>query len=233
MNKNMSANENLGAASSESAVVIFDLCPLFRGALADLVSAMSAMRVVLQTSSAEEAADYIAKHHPDFVILDLDAGSKALDMLHSLKESGSSRDCRCVMTISDGHQSELMAAIRMQAEGFLSKRHEPGEFRRMLAKVQSGEVVISDVLTNALAVTLRSVPFSANGQDVEALSPREIEVLRCIASGMSNHQISEKLAISDGTVKVHVKHVLKKLKFSTRVEAALWASQNGHGGPVR
>lgn len=52
--------------------------------------------------------------------------------------------------------------------------------------------------------------------------------MKCIASGMSNRLISERLAISDGTVKVHVKHLLKKLKFTTRVEAALWASEHGH-----
>ena len=57
-------------------------------------------------------------------------------------------------------------------------------------------------------------------------------MLHCIANGMSNRLISERLQISDGTVKVHVKHLLKKLGFSTRVEAALWASENGHRAPV-
>lgn len=93
-------------------------------------------------------------------------------------------------------------------------------------------MVISDSLTAALAVSLRNVPVADDSRDISRLSPREVDVLYCIANGMSNRQISEHLKISDGTVKVHVKHVLKKLGFATRVEAALWASESGHKGSI-
>ena len=126
----------------------------------------------------------------------------------------------------------LMAAIRMQADGFLSKRLTAKQFAEQLPRIAAGDMVISDALTNALAETLRNVSYVDEGRDISVLSPREVEVLHCIANGMSNRLISEHLAISDGTVKVHVKHLLKKLGFSTRVEAALWASENGHRVPI-
>ena len=122
----------------------------------------------------------------------------------------------------------MMAAIRMQADGFVTKRLETKDLVGEILRIAAGEMVISDSLTSALAVTLRNVPYLDSTRDISDLSPRELEVLKCIANGMSNKLISEKLAISDGTVKVHVKHLLKKLHFTTRVEAALWASEHGH-----
>lgn len=207
-----------------SRVVVFDQSPLFRHALADLLRFSPGFELTGETSKVEEVMLLADAGDANFFILDLDAGTPVLDLLEKLK---SGRECRCVMTITVGREAELMAAIRTQADGFLSKRHTADEFVRLLGKVARGEMVISDILTNALAMTLRSAPFPDDSRSAETLSPREVEVLQCIATGLSNKQISEQLGISDGTVKVHVKHVLKKLRFATRVEAALWASQNG------
>ena len=125
-----------------------------------------------------------------------------------------------------------MAAIRLQADGFITKRLSVQQLAAQVHLAASGEMVISDSLTAALAVSLRNVPVADDSRDISRLSPREVDVLYCIANGMSNRQISEYLKISDGTVKVHVKHVLKKLGFATRVEAALWASESGHKGAI-
>ena len=134
--------------------------------------------------------------------------------------------------ITDGTQPSLMAAIRLQADGFITKRLSVQQLAAQVHLAAGGEMVISDSLTAALAVSLRNVPVADDSRDISRLSPREVDVLYCIANGMSNRQISEHLKISDGTVKVHVKHVLKKLGFATRVEAALWASESGHKGSI-
>ncbi len=207
-----------------SRVVVFDLSPLFRHALAELIRVTPGFELAGETSRIDEVSTIADAADANFFILDLDAGAPALELLEKLKGG---RECRCVMTITVGREAELMAAIRTQADGFLTKRHTAEEFARQFSKVARGEMVISDILTNALAMTLRSAPFPDDSRSAESLSPREVEVLRCIAMGLSNKQISEQLGISDGTVKVHVKHVLKKLRFATRVEAALWASQKG------
>lgn len=207
-------------------VLIYDRCPLFAQALADLINRLSGFTVECVTTDGNRVVSLIEEKHVNFVILDLDAGNSCVQLLEQIKAAW--LPVRCVMTITDGTQPQLMAAIRMQADGFLTKLSTAEQFEKQLPLIARGEMVISDALTNALAVTLRNVPYPDETRDIGKLSPREVEVLHCIAVGMSNRQISEKLTISDGTVKVHVKHVLKKLGFSTRVEAALWASENGH-----
>lgn len=214
------------ALETGSQALIYDLCPLFREALADVVRTMPAFRGCVTVSTAQEELPVLDAKGVDFALIDLDAGAGGLELLQRIKATRP--ECRCVMMIADGSQPELMAAIRLQADGFLTKRLTAQEFVRELQAILSGEMVISDTLTSALALSLRNVPYMDENRDISTLSPRELEVLKCIASGMSNRLISERLAISEGTVKVHVKHLLKKLKFTTRVEAALWASEHGH-----
>ncbi len=206
--------------------LIYDRCPLFAQALADLVNSLDGFVVSCVTSTESEVMTKIQEHDVNFAMLDLDAGSGTIRLLEQIKNAW--LPVRCIMTITDGTQPQLMAAIRMQADGFLTKLSTAEQFARQIPLIPRGEMVISDALTNALAVTLRNVSYPDESRDIAKLSPREVEVLQCIAMGMSNRQISDQLKISDGTVKVHVKHVLKKLDFSTRVEAALWASENGY-----
>lgn len=209
-------------------VLVYDRCPLFAQALADLLASIDGFAVAGITHDGNEVAALIKEKRAGLVVLDLDAGNSCVQLLEQIKDAW--LPVRCVMTITDGTQPALMAAIRMQADGFLTKLLTREQFAAQFTQIARGEMVISDALTNALAMTLRNVPYPDETRDIAKLSPRELEVLHCIANGMSNRQISERLSISDGTVKVHVKHVLKKLGFSTRVEAALWASENGHRG---
>ncbi|MCF0252708.1 MAG: response regulator [Duodenibacillus sp.] len=211
-----------GSAQVRPAVV-FDACPVFRDGLASLIASRKAhFSSCERTSDARQAFALAAARPGCLVAVDLDAGAAGLELLQRLKQSAP--PCCCVALITDGSHSELMAAIRMQADGFLSKREEPEQIIGQIEQISRGEMIISESLTNALASSLRSIPDPGDMRDISALSAREAEVLRCIARGMSNRAIAEQLSISDGTVKVHVKHVLKKLSFSSRVEAALWAS---------
>ena len=218
--------EQDGAAVEKTLpVVIYDLCPLFREALASLLVGVPGFSIAEVTGDARQVLPAITSAEAGLAVLDLDAGSQALDLLQKIKDYH--KGCRCVMMLTDGANPELMAAIRMEADGFISKRLAPNDIAQQFSLVCSGEIVISDAFANALAVTLRAVPYPDDDRDIGLLSPRELEVLKCIAKGMSNRLIGEKLSITDGTVKVHVKHLLKKLSFSSRVEAALWASENG------
>ncbi len=216
--------DQTGAAQS-SRIVVFDLCPLFREALAELLRRELEVEC-FEVTDARNVIHAVTEYQATCVLVDLDAGTAALEILERIKNFHP--QCRCAMLTTDGSQPELMAAIRMQADGFVTKRLEPEDLAHEIGRITSGEMVISDTLTSALAVTLRNVPYLDGTRDISELSPRELEVLKCVANGMSNKLISEKLAISDGTVKVHVKHLLKKLHFTTRVEAALWASEHGH-----
>lgn len=204
-------------------VLIFDLCPLFRNALASLIDSIAGFKVVAQADCCKEAMQILLQERVDLIVADLDAGNDALILLSHVKTQYTSR--RCVMTLTDGHSAELLDAIRMQADGLLSKRLTAEEFVRQFALIRAGQMVISDALTNTLAVSLRNGSLDENVRDIQCLSGREREVLHCLAAGKTNQTIGEELGITIGTVKVHVKHILKKLNFSSRVEAALWASK--------
>ncbi|MFC1363362.1 MAG: winged helix-turn-helix transcriptional regulator [gamma proteobacterium symbiont of Ctena orbiculata] len=91
----------------------------------------------------------------------------------------------------------------------------------------SGALVISDHMAQLLAKALRDDGKLAQKDPVSTLTTREREILQCIARGQSNKQIANVLQISEGTVKVHVKHLLKKLNLHSRTEAAVWALNEG------
>lgn len=217
--------------SEQSArILIFDQSPLFAKALSELIGEHNPDAERLLAVNAQQAREIVKQSRPQLVVIDLDSGDTGVALLRDIKEMQEAP--RCVVLITDGAQPSLLAAIRLQADGFISKRLNVEQFANQINLAAAGEMVISDSLTAALAVSLRTVPVADETKDIARLSPREVDVLYCIANGMSNRQISEQLKISDGTVKVHVKHVLKKLGFATRVEAALWASESGHKGPI-
>ena len=213
-------------AFGQKTVLIVDEVPIFRQTLAKLIKEKGIASVVLETGSAQQAKAEIAVRSIQMIILDLSLPDhQALRLLEYTKQQQPA--CRGVMLLKDRHSDELMAAIRLEADGFLTKKHEADEMLELLEKAMAGQMVISDSLTNVLAVNLRSGEEKEDDKNTDCLTSREQEVLGYIASGMSNKAIASRLSITDGTVKVHVKHMLKKLGFRSRVEAAVWASERG------
>ncbi len=98
---------------------------------------------------------------------------------------------------------------------------------RQLRQAALGRMVISESLTALLAEALRNQRSAPTTPDIQSLTQREREILQQLAAGLSNKLIARKLDITEGTVKVHVKHLLKKLNLRSRVEAAVWAVQEG------
>lgn len=132
-----------------------------------------------------------------------------------------------VFSVSD-HEDDVVNALKHGADGYLLKDMEPEALLKALHQAAAGQMVLSEKLTNVLVASLReSRPTEA--RDVEQLTRRERDILKLITLGMTNKAIARKLSITESTVKVHVKHLLKKMKLKSRVEAAVWALQNGHG----
>jgi two-component system nitrate/nitrite response regulator NarL len=126
-----------------------------------------------------------------------------------------------MLTVSDSEE-DVVAALRAGADGYLLKDMEPEDILECLRQAMNGRLVISDNLTELLAHALRQETKPRTPNEAE-LTPREEEILSLIAKGYSNKLIARELDVSVGTTKVHVKHILKKLKLRTRVEAAVWA----------
>ena len=102
----------------------------------------------------------------------------------------------------------------------------------MLTQIEralEGKIVMSEAVTQALAMAIRN-PHANPADQLNSLTGRELEILTLIAKGLSNKLIARELDISDGTVKVHVKHLLKKLGLRSRVEAAVWMINRGSSG---
>jgi two-component system, NarL family, nitrate/nitrite response regulator NarL len=217
------------AASMRQTVLVVDDHPMFRKGVRQLLTMAQGIDVVGEAGNRAEALELVHRYEPDLILLDLNLkGDSGLDILAALKEEDPSR--RVVMlTVSDAPE-DLIGAIRAGADGYLLKDMEPEDLLARVREALAGTTVIGEALAARLASALRQeAKDSARDarRELRDLTEREQAVLRCLAEGRSNKLIARTLSITEGTVKVHVKHLLKKLGFRSRVEAAVWATENG------
>lgn len=210
--------------AARSTVVIIDDHPLFRKGVRQLLDLEPELDVVAEASSGEEGVREVARHQPDLVLLDLNmkgmGGLKTLEAIKALDP-----ETRVVvLTVSDT-ADDLIGMIRAGADGYLLKDMEPEELLGCIKAAVFGKTVISEGLAGRLAHALRA-EAAAKHRSVHELTDREREILRGLAEGKSNKLIARNLDITEGTVKVHVKNLLRKLSFRSRVEAAVWAVEN-------
>lgn len=210
--------------SERSSVVIIDDHPLFRKGVRQLLELEPALDVVAEASSGEEGARVVARLEPDLVLLDLNM--KGMGGLKTLEEiKAHNPETRVViLTVSDTSE-DLIGTIRAGADGYLLKDMEPEELLAHIKQAVFGSTVIATGLAGRLAKALRE-EVSAKNRNVKELTEREMQILRSLADGKSNKVIARDLDITEGTVKVHVKHLLRKLNFRSRVEAAVWVVEN-------
>ncbi|MCC5882755.1 MAG: two-component system response regulator NarL [Halomonas sp.] len=218
----------MGQSVSETpaSILIIDDHPLLRRGVAQLLELEDDLQLIGDTGEPQQGVRLAAELDPDLILLDLNMpGMDGIQTLKALRESGYAG--RIVMfTVSD-HEDDLLAALRGGADGYLLKDMEPEEMVRQLRQAALGRMVVSESLTAMLAEALRNQRSAPATPDIHSLTQREREILRELAGGLSNKLIARKLDISEGTVKVHVKHLLKKLNLRSRVEAAVWAVQEG------
>ncbi|WP_107219654.1 two-component system response regulator NarL [Thauera aromatica] len=208
-------------------VLIVDDHPLFRKGLAQLLRTIDGFRLVGEAASGEEGLAMARALQPDLVLLDLNMRDMSgLDVLRSLR--GTRIGARVVMVTVSDQGEDVVAALRGGADAYLLKDMEPEEMLGALAEVAAGRVVIPPQLNHLLAAALRS---EARPQSVAAagLTEQEVRILERIAAGLSNKHIGREFDIAEGTVKVHVKHILRKLDLRSRVEAAVWAVEHMRG----
>ncbi len=203
-----------------STVITIDDHPLFRKGVADLIALDDSLSLVGEAASGEEGLMLASKLNPDLILLDLNMkGMDGIETLRAIKNTDISSRV-IILTVSD-NEEHVVAALRAGADGYLLKDMEPEEILERLQIAAKGRLVISDKLTELLAHALRE-EASPRDPDKAGLTEREEQILNLIASGLSNKLIARKLDITEGTVKVHVKHLLKKLNLHSRLEAAVW-----------
>ena len=212
------------ANDTPASLLIIDDHPLLRRGVAQLLELEDDLELVGETGNPEEGIALALNLEPDLVLLDLNMpGVNGLEALRRLREANYSG--RVVMfTVSD-HEDDVISALRIGADGYLLKDMQPEDMVRQLRQAALGRMVISESLTALLAEALRNQRSAPTTPDIHSLTKREREILQQLAGGLSNKLIARKLDITEGTVKVHVKHLLKKLNLRSRVEAAVWAVQ--------
>jgi len=206
--------------STPATILLVDDHPLLRKGLRQLIEFEDELDVIGEASDGQTALELAIQHEPDVIVLDLNMqGMDGLETLRAMRNADVSS--RIIMlTVSDSDE-DVVCAITYGADGYLLKDMDPEKILEKLKEAALGKMGISEKLTHVLAGAIRG-GSDKKSNVLAKLTSREHEILKLIAKGMSNKLIARELDISDGTVKVHVKHVLKKLELNSRVEAAVW-----------
>jgi two-component system, NarL family, nitrate/nitrite response regulator NarL len=203
---------------SVNTILLVDDHPLLRKGVSQLLELEDDLSVIGEASNGAEALKLARELDPDLILLDLSMrGMDGLETLAALRDVGVSSHI-VVFTVSDD-RADVISALKSGADGYLLKDVEPEILVQSIQQACSGKLVLSEQLTEILASSFRE---EKNQQDLSQLTRRELQILKYIAEGLSNKLIARKLDIAESTVKVHVKHLLKKLGFRSRVEAAVW-----------
>ena len=211
--------------TTPTTLIAIDDHPLFRKGVADLISMEPALALIGEAESGEAGLELAKRLNPDLILLDLNM--KGMDGIATLKaiKAQEQLDSRVIMLTVSDNEENVVAALRAGADGYLLKDMEPEEILDRLRTAARGRMVMSESLTELLAHALREESQPKDPEQA-GLTDREGEILGLIANGMSNKLIARELGITEGTVKVHVKHLLKKLNLRSRLEAAVWAVSN-------
>ena len=204
-------------------ILIIDDHPLFRKGVIQLIQADPEFRFVGEAASGKEGIALAHRLQPDMILLDLNMKDmNGVEVLKTLKDDG--LDSRIIMLTVSDHAEDLMAALQAGADGYLLKDMEPENLMQQLGEAARGKITISERLTQLLVASLREKDRPTSLAEA-GLTEQESRILDHLIDGKSNKLIARDMNIAEGTVKVHVKHLLKKLNLRSRVEAAVWADR--------
>lgn len=206
---------------------------LVRSAVRQAISVPD-VEMVGEAASAEEAFDLALQVRPDVLLLDIDLpGVNGIRMLEELVPR--LPDTRIVMLTVSDDERDLIDAIARGAAGYLTKDLSPEALLRALRGTQRGELAMprryaARVVRHFVEAARRARPASVEGTD--GLSPRESDVLRMLAEGLTDREIANALVISPRTVESHVSSILHKLRVRNRAEAAQRYRDSGQAAPA-
>lgn len=204
--------------SQNPTLLLVDDHPLMRKGIKTWITAAGPFNVVAEAASGPQALRLATEYNPDLVLLDLNLGEEqGADVLLSLRQQGFKGKV-VILTVSD-NQEDARRLLNLGADGYLLKDIEPESLIPALYRALAGERPVSDKLQ-------LPAPSPAD-ERLRGLTYRERQILALLAEGFSNKQIAENLNIAEGTVKVHMKALMRKLEVPSRLEAALLYLNSG------
>ncbi len=212
---------------SQISVLLADDHDLFCEGLAALLRLRPEFDVVGRASNGAQAIAMARALLPDVILMDVSmSGIDGLEATRRIKME--LPDTHILMLTVSEDEAHLFAAIKNGAQGYVLKNTTSAELCRYIQGVVAGEAAISGLMAAKMLAELARparLPGALPAED--GLSEREQEVLRCLAAGMSNREIAERLVITESTVKKHLRNILAKLHVQNRVQAALLARERG------
>ena len=213
-------------------VLLVDDHSLFRSGIRALLQRHPEFTVAGEAADGVEGIKRARQLQPDVVLLDLNMpGMSGVETLQLMRQ-----DCPetaiLMLTVSEDAQ-DLLVALKAGACGYLIKNIETDFLIRAIRRAAAGETVVAEAMTAKLVAQLnggaQATPLPVP-PEMDKLTPREKEILACLARGESNKLIARTLDLAESTVKIHVQNVLKKLKLSSRVQAAVFAVEHRVSG---
>jgi two-component system NarL family response regulator len=213
-------------------VVIADDHMLFRQGLKRLLASEESIQVVGEAANGEEAAQAAASMRPDILILDLKMPSG--NAVETLREIAKKSPATKVMILTAFSEEEnLLGTAQARARGYVLKGVSTPTLIAAIRKVNAGEIWVDKELPGGADFEriTKNESLSAGrpaNETVEALTKRELEILRLVAEGLSNEEIGKKIFISRKTVKTHLRNIFDKLQVHNRFKAALCIMPRDH-----
>lgn len=209
-------------------VLLVDDNNLFREGLESLLTARG-VKVLAAVGDGLQGLSLTQQLKPDILLLDTHSATlDGLSILHTV--AASEPHTKVVFLSNSTDKQDLQAALDAGARGYLLKETTADQLLHSLTKVESGEVVVAprmeEALTKAESPPAPS-PAKQNPKPLGRLTPREVEVLTLLVEGQSSGVIARRLNVSDGTVRLHLKAILRALNVHSQVEAAALAVEHG------
>jgi DNA-binding NarL/FixJ family response regulator len=205
-------------------VVIADDHPLILNALEGLFKSQGDFAMTARCATGEEALQAVRRHRPDVLILDLRMrGMDGLAVIRAMNEA--ELETRVVLLTAELDESEALEAIRLGVKGVVLKEMAPRLLLQCVRTVSAGGQWLERTSTAHALKTMLDRENASQTVLKAGLTPRELEIVRAVATGLRNREIAERLNISEGTIKVHLHNIYEKLNVDSRVALTLYAHE--------
>jgi DNA-binding NarL/FixJ family response regulator len=214
-------------------VLIADDDDLMRAGLVELLSGEPGIEIVGEAATGREAVERARRLGPDVVLMDVRMPD--LDGIEATRElAGAVPDTKVLILTTFEQDDYVFGALRAGASGFLLKRTRPEELIAAVRSVAAGDSLLSPSVTRLVIdrMAQQPLPELVSQTKLDALTPREREVLEQVARGLSNREIATKLFVEESTVRTHVKRIQMKLRLRDRVQIVIFAYEMGMSLPA-
>ena len=207
-------------------VLISDDQAIVRKGIRALLATEPSIKVVGEAENGNEAVSQAEKLKPDVILMDL--VMPEMDGVEAIRRIKARQSEASILVLTSfATDDKVFPAIKAGALGYLLKDSSPEELVQAIQQVQRGEPSLHPTIARRVLQELSHPSVSEEPHTPDPLTERELEVLRLVARGLSNQQIADKLMISEATVRTHVSNILNKLHLASRIQAALYALDQG------